>query len=485
MIYKIKLLIVFSLVFLTIQSALSQSEYEINLNNLDIQEIPLSFVSNNNGEFAGIVSEENESKDYYIYLIDNEGDISKELFTKTDTAFRITDIIHINSEPSGYLVTGNGFALADGPDKYLTFFIRIDESLNVIWEKVYHFDYYYYGLLQSEMEEPNGDLLYCCTPEGPYMFLFRMSANGDSLKFRQYEGNESGAVWSITYNNDSSNILIHTRGADGPFTTECEILKLDQDWNQIGIADYTWNFLPPFTAKLLPNGKILTCGSKLIGMGEQYISAYLMDENLSIQHEFYLNNTDTTSTSAASISVDYYGSNTFIGGNFDLYYHPNRSRDPSWYYITKVDDTLGTIYEKYIGGDASYWLYSIAASPDGGVLLAGTREELTNDTIQFDGYLIKLDANGCITSLDGNINVNIKDALVYPNPGTDKLKIRTALKKCEFNLYDETGKLVINYNIVSRQTTLPVDELKSGKYIYTISSENRIVESGKWFKVNK
>ena len=481
---KFKIFIIFSLTSVIILSTMSQNVFEIHLNSTDAQEIPLEFISNNDDGFAGIVSEEKGSKEYYVYLINSEGNTTRKLFTKADTAFRIVNISYVNSLPTGYLLTGSGYALADGPEKRLTFFIRLDESLNVIWEKVFHFDFYYYGLVQAVMEESNGDLLYSCTPEGQYMFLFRMSANGDSLKFRQYEGDECGSVWSMTYNNDSTNILIHTRGADGPFTPGCEVLILDQNWNQIGIANYTSKFLPPFTAKLLPNGQTLTCGSKLIGMGEQYITAYMLDENLTIQHEFNLNKTDTTSTSASAISVDYYGSNTFIGGVFDLYYHPKRLNDPSWYYIAKVNDTLGVVYEKYIGGDASYWLNSLAASSGGGVLLAGTREELTNDTTQLDGYLIKLDANGCITNLDGNNGVEINEVLVYPNPGTNVLKVRTALKQSVFSLFDETGKLVKIKELNSLVTIIPVNELKSGRYFYSIAIRNIIVESGTWIKAN-
>lgn len=486
-----KYLLLSTLCIVLVNAAWSQGGYEIYFSNEGHHEIPLLFVSDNNNGFTGIVTVYREPGGAnngifnYIYHIDTYGDTSRALFPKQDTVYRILDILRVNTEPSGYLLVGYGYALANGTDEYLTFFLRLNEDLNVVWEKVFDFDFYYYGITATAMEENNGNLLYCCTPEGQYMFLLRLSPDGDSLQFRQYEGDESGVIYDITYNHDSSNILLHTDGAyHDPMTARCKIIKLDSNWNQIDVIDYPRDFLPNFTAKLLPNGNILNSGRILMGMGEEYITAYLLNEDLSIQHEFYLNNTDTTSTSASNISVDYYGANTYIGGTFDLYYHPNRERDPSWYYLAKVNDTLGIIFEKYIGGDAAYWLYSVAASSDGGILLAGTRENLTNDTAQIDGYLIKLDSNGCLTNLEANSNLQIKEALIYPNPGFDNLNIRTALKQCVFNMYDEAGKRVLTHDLTSRFTTLRVTGLKTGRYLYTINRGNKIVESGGWIKAH-
>jgi hypothetical protein len=311
-----------------------------------------------------------------------------------------------------------------------------------------------------------------------------MSQNGDSLRFRQYEGDESGHTYSTTYNHDSSNILLHTNGAYyNPAEAGCKIITLDSSWNQIAVTDYPRDFYPNLTARLLPNKKILTCGRIIYGQYHQYIAAYLLNEDLTIENSFYLNNLDTISRTAYNICADYTSSNTFIGGT--VYLNNNdRGLKPSWFYVAKLNDTLGTIFEKYIGGEAAYWLHALAASPDGGVLLTGTREELTNDTTQFDGYLIKLDAYGTLTNLDEYQDVQIKNALVYPNPASEYLFVRTAISDAEFIICDISGNIVRQYPLQELISKIVIEDLATGTYIWRVTQQSKIIETGKIIKSN-
>jgi hypothetical protein len=479
---EIVLSILCVLIIINIQA---QNSFEVHFNNNLLNEMPFVFVNDNDGGFAGIVKKTSildGAVNYYLYKISSDGDTSSVLFSKQDTSFRLGNLIRLNSEPPGYLLIGFGYTPEQGPFRNMTFLYRLNDNLEIIWEKDFLFDYTYVAPASEMMEDPNGDLLYCCTPQGPEMFLLKLSPYGDSLQFKEFQGTEGGTIFSMTYSSDSSNILLHTRTSIGIGFPECDIKKLDENWNLVDVTYYPWDYVPPTTATLLPSGKTLVNGCLLLGYRECYLTAYLLDEDLSIQYEFSLNHTDTTSRAAYSYSADYYEWNTYIGGTFDLYFFHKQDHYPSWFYVAKVNDTLGTIFEKYIGGDAAYELHCIAAASDGGVLLAGTREELYNDTTQYDGIIIKLDANGCITNLEDHPNIEIKEVLVYPNPGSDKLNIRTALDQCVFNLYDENGKLILTYNVTDKQTSLPTSFLRSGKYIYTFSRNGSVIDSDVWIK---
>jgi hypothetical protein len=51
-----------------------------------------------------------------------------------------------------------------------------------------------------------------------------------------------------------------------------------------------------------------------------------------------------------------------------------------------------------------------------------------------------------------------------------------------FRLFDINGKLVITQNITGNSAIINTDFLPSGTYIYKITGENGLYESGKWIK---
>jgi len=130
----------------------------------------------------------------------------------------------------------------------------------------------------------------------------------------------------------------------------------------------------------------------------------------------------------------------------------------------------------------SYMLFSVVATKDGGVMLAGTRAEVGAPNYYRDGYIIKLDSTGCFVGLSENSNIQIKDVLVYPNPGKEKLVIRTALKNCVIHLFDMKGLEVLNKPLTRHITEINTQLLTSGTYVYVVQQNKRIIDKGKWIK---
>lgn len=70
---------------------------------------------------------------------------------------------------------------------------------------------------------------------------------------------------------------------------------------------------------------------------------------------------------------------------------------------------------------------------------------------------------------------------LYPNPGISALYIQTASEKANFEMYDATGKQVMQQNI-NGSTTVNTSALHPGMYFYRILQNGIIKKSGKWMK---
>ena len=77
----------------------------------------------------------------------------------------------------------------------------------------------------------------------------------------------------------------------------------------------------------------------------------------------------------------------------------------------------------------------------------------------------------------------IKEVILFPNPGSSFIEIRTALKDVQLALYHVTGKCVLKKKIAMRQDRADVSALVPGIYFYRFSDQSRIIDSGKWIKL--
>ena len=262
------------------------------------------------------------------------------------------------------------------------------------------------------------------------------------------------------------------------------VITLNDNLEQVGVNYFPENFHPPYNS-LWYNEDLLLIGGcdQFSDMNNFYhmIVTYLLDTAFNVVHEMHLTDPDTVSQGGETQAVDFYYPNCiYLGGTHNLM--GLFGNHPSWYYITKLNDTLGVEYEKYIGGDKYYWLMSVTASSDGGVLLAGDYKEIGQTTLNRDVLILKLDSTGCITNDMENTNVMITEAIIYPNPGSEYINIRTALNGCSFSLFDNLGRKFISLPIPERITKVDVKGLKSGYYYYSITTNNETIITGTWIK---
>lgn len=196
---------------------------------------------------------------------------------------------------------------------------------------------------------------------------------------------------------------------------------------------------------------------------------------------------DTFDFPAYVNGIDFkYKDTIFIGGTRNLnLYNPYYAHQPSWFIVLQTDSMLDIRWERFFGGDAYYTMGKIIAANDGGCIIGGTRYDYLHvSEAKKDIIVLKLNAEGLIVSNDETPSIEMHEAIVYPNPGTTEIKVRIAAQYQEslFQLFDMNGKQVASEKIVGKWGTINTNFLKSGTYIYRISSEDGLFESGKWVK---
>lgn len=424
-----------------------------------------------------------------VYRISLFGDTSSKVFSKPDTNIIYQYLLPITHEPEGYLITGIAFPVEKNGTN-LAIFTRLDNDLNIVWERIIKIDSSIYvgGFQMCALEETNGNILYACSPNGwGKLFYLRLNSLGDSLQYRYYDGTEfkTGDAARLTYNHDSSIILRHSyfgHYIDGSPLVSC--CTVDEGLNENQVWYYPANSNYPWHTKLYPDGGFMFCTTEIISYPgnnyDSYITAYRLDSNFQVLYKTRMTDADTNSRAATNNGIDYYyPDNIYVGGTFNFQSFTGNS--PDWYYIARLNQNLELQSEKYIGGDDYYSLHSIVATQDGGVLLSGFRMPVGNDWHPYE-YILKLDSMGYYVRTPETEEIQVKDVLLYPNPGKDRLKVRTALKDCIIHLFDMNGKLVLTAQLSEHINTLDVSGLPAGNYSYQVIQKQKTIENGKWIK---
>lgn len=155
----------------------------------------------------------------------------------------------------------------------------------------------------------------------------------------------------------------------------------------------------------------------------------------------------------------------------------------SWIGITYLNDSLDVEWEQFFGGDDFYTSHIAEASPDGGIVVAGTRYQYNDPGQPHEVIIFSVSPEGVVTGTSGNQPLQGKQAIVYPNPGDGKLMVETGshIKQAEFSLFDINGHLLLTSILSNKITEINTEQLPSGVYIFNIGNEN-FRESGKWIK---
>ncbi len=176
----------------------------------------------------------------------------------------------------------------------------------------------------------------------------------------------------------------------------------------------------------------------------------------------------------------------YFGGtrNLDIY-NPYFSTQPSWFIIVQTDSALNVRWEKFYGGDAYYTMTNVLAAKDGGCFVGGTRFDYLNTTEQQrDLVLLKINSEGLIVGSTATASPLLSEAIVFPNPGKDEMQLRIAHQHpiSLVTLFDLGGKMVLQQHINGQDAVMNTTGLGAGTYIYVITAQTGLHETGKWVK---
>jgi hypothetical protein len=472
----------------------AQYSFELWLNS-DIDEYPRDMIMNSTDNYVGIIRK-TSSTDYrvdnYIYKIDTFGDTTSRAFIKPDTIMLLDKIIQVSESPIEYLVVGTGYHQDSSASLWFSYFMKIDNNLNIIWEKVYHLHQVnenpFYPIYSQLLKLVNGGYLHANNLVSyRKMFLFEMSESGDSVAYRMYEGDSTGYTLGLTYNPDSTSYWLHISGGQyEPNGPECQCVEINMQLEQTAYMNYPRYFHTEYTTKLLPFEGLVTASTffnPFPKTPEEYIAAFKLDNNFNVIGECMMTSPDTANDGGYKMLDFICPTKIYFGGDFNHQigiWVPG----PTWFVIGTLNEEFELENELYIGGDATYNLKTITATADTGVLISGTWYDYSSESYERDVIILKLSKDELITGQTEQETIPVSTVILYPNPGNNNLNIRTTQKGVQFKMWDMERKLVIDQKINQKITSINTSSLKTGAYSWQLLKDEKIVDAGKWIRTN-
>lgn len=423
---------------------------------------------------------QNAKRDAFILEINSNGQLidSATIYTP-DRKETLTYCIPYQQDQ--YLLIGHSCDTLDGFQDLKLMFYVINEQLELVSTKKFPLNAdaviynYNYTLVQDGSLFITGFKLVVGFPTRS--FIYKFSHALDSIRYREYTDFSSswqdlkvlnnGNYWilnvlpSIVYLLDSNWEIITSEPIDYYLTDPCGI-KWDSDSSFYLTGE--WN-----------GGN-----DRDIGFLRQY---NITDTTGQLFNSWGSN--DYLSLPAMYGGLDYVMQDSIFIGGTNRFSLSEFMPVPNWYFLIQTDSMLNIRWERLIGGDALYKVYRVIATEDGGCLMAGTCFDFqSTDENQRDIFIVKLNENGQFVHLPENSPIQIREAIVYPNPGSELMNIRLAAqhRQAKLQLYDNQGKLVLTRNLTGKLTQVNTSLLNAGTYFFRIHNPSGLFEEGKWVK---
>lgn len=422
----------------------------------------------------------------YLFMINDFGDTSSVALNSGDTVHYILKMT--KTSDNEFFAFGNQIEPPYTDVRMLV--LKLDSNLNIIWRKSFHLDGY--GRFCSVDVLKKSDELFYLTGSiylqnkgynRPY--LIKANALGDTISTKYLEGTSIVGFYNSVFSPDSSQIWMFGAGY-GTIGTTC-LLATDTNFNikcvkSLGGNNYGPASLPVM-GKLFNNDSVLIIGNYLMELqhpDDTDIGIRKADTTLQPSPIHYFGAVDTVDYPADALGLDFINNDSiFYAGTHNIipFYY---SSGESWIMTGMLDRNLQPRYERYYGGDAYYRTSLITATMDGGSLISAYKFYPASE--HTDLWILKLNPDGLVTCSDQIEKGRMKQVLVYPNPGSDYLFIRTGLKNAVFRLNDINGKQLLSKKIDQGNNTIGCASFPRGVYFYTVTINDNVIESGKWIK---
>ncbi len=411
-------------------------------------------------------------------------------------------------DSSSYFVFGGAVTNTGGPDSLLTrweYMAKFNINKQLVWERFHPRTEELNSFLTSGypkiLKLISGNFLVITglmrfgVPEYRWL-LIEYSRDGDIITERLFSQYLTGDIESLTYNFDSTEILLHSTMGHIPGCNHLEtagrgaVILDTVSYDTVGGVCYypDINIQYPYEAMFDHNGHLVLSGVTNIfdfdhNKMDEYIGTYMLNADFQVINSRLLTDKDrkTWVASRKSMDIDENG-NIFVAGEVDWVadFFPQTY---DYIYLSKMDSNLNVLTERYFGGDSFYRITSMVTTTDGGVALGGYKYDYTvNEWGDDDAFFIKTDADLWVNTPEYN-SIPVHSALVYPNPGGETLHIRTTEKGSVFRLYNLSGQEILQTKINNLITEVDCNQLNKSIYVWKLFKNNRVIDRGKWIKL--
>ncbi len=409
----------------------------------------------------------------YIVRLSQEGVVlEEELKPIIDSIFVPFNIIQKNN--NNYLLTSVIRATPNYQTNNFIVLSETDDDFNILTEKRIKFPLDTMYIYDMDVREINDNEILCygnCRNDNYSWatFLYKLSTNGDSLLFK---------------------VLPDTGNSDLEVNSNKIYFMGPQWYNEISVYNYS-NFELDTVVRLsetigYPFGNMgfveFLSDSTFVVYGEypnldeNYVSV-LLDTNFNVLfRNTNIGQSMVHGNTPQFNALDINNNNEILTAiNYDYILNEN------CFLVTKTDNELNIIWEKFheINHYRKTTWFSVYATNDGGCIMFGI--DLGYNT----SVAVKMAPNGNITHINGEpSDQKAKEIILYPNPATTELTIQKAVQvgNCNVEFYNIEGKKVFYQNLTNSTTKIDISSLQKGSYIYKITDNSKIIESGKWIK---
>ncbi len=481
-------------------SIFCQNSFELTIKT-DVDDVAKDIFQLDDGSYICVGSSTDNVNDRsrgIIYKISQEGNIIHRVeIIKPDTLVYFDVLDTINGH---FVACGRATEIIQNEHFSSIYLLYFNSDLEVVSEKIVNLPPEY-TMAYNRMMKTDCNKIFITgmarhTDFQAYMFdvfIYELNATGDSINanFTLREGIQFNEGYLRLPGNEGHYIF-----SFGSWGYTCgTIVIYDEDLNLMGTDTLPSNIWWDNFAMNLPSGDYLVSGRQYfdtspgVAGGEELRSVlYNMQRpNIPLKSYDYHMGTDSLSFPAALRSFDTtnMGEIYFSGtANVDPRTYPWQ-QDPSWIFLSKLDNNMGHLWTKFYGGDMFYHIYTVKATQDGGAIMACRTYDYLTQYWEHDIIILKVDEDGLITDINEELPpFAAHDAIIYPNPGSSYLKIQSGpqIDGAVFELYDMTGKEVAREILNNRIVEINTVSLPGGTYTYRIGLNNQLVGSGKWAK---
>ena len=431
----------------------------------------------------------------YIYEVNNIGEIVNSWSEKnsTDYYFECTRIIE---KDNGYFLFGFGDPFNAQSDKPFVFMKKFDLQLN----EVSSFNYYLDNSLYKATHHVSR-LVVADTVFKYYSSAYRnvadinispfsltMSFNGE-LVDESHDLNAFPPV--ILYD------LIETQNTplSIAFVMKVEQMKpitgfiyyYDKNLSLLSAIQIPDYFNSYFTSLRLNDSVFYLSGSykEPVMFTNQQVGVLKMKTDGTLLNDYLFNPlADSISFPAYYNSLDYAADgNLILCSSYGIDYQFTPQDLTSFICLYKLSSNLDLIWQRYVGGEANYEAYSMRVAPDSGIVILGKFSKVPPQSYyKQEMIIIKTNKDGIVTTT-GQQETEIKttEAIIYPNPAGEQITVDFSrlYTSATLQLMDISGKTVFKTQLTSNRQTIDISALPSGTYLYRISNQKGLEETGK------